>query len=98
MGATIFIGDELTATGFRLTGIETMTPTPDAARQALTEARQRAALVIITASFSQYIPSSELRVALLAEEPIVTVISDILSRTPPPDLAKRLRGILGIEV
>lgn len=97
MGAAIFIGDELTAAGFRLTGIETMTPTPEVARLALAEARQRAALVIITASLSQHIPSSELEAALLAEEPIVTVISDILSRAPPPDLARRLRGALGIE-
>lgn len=98
MGATIFIGDELTAAGFRLTGIETMTPSPDAVRRALRDAKQRAALVIITASFSQHIPSSELEAALLAEEPIITVVPDILSRVPPPDLARRLRVALGIEV
>ena len=98
MGATIFIGDELTAAGFRLTGVETMTPGPDAVQQALRDARQRAALVIITASFSLRLPSPELEAALLAEEPIVTVVSDVLSRVRPPDLARRLRIALGIEI
>ena len=30
MGAAIFIGDELSAAGFRLTGIETLVPEPGA--------------------------------------------------------------------
>ena len=39
MGAAIFIGDELSASGFRLTGIETLVPKPDAVGAAFEEAR-----------------------------------------------------------
>lgn len=97
MGAIIFIGDELTAAGFRLTGIETMTPTPDAVPNALAEARGRAGLIIMTAELARHVPPSELEPALLSEAPAVAVIPDILSGTSPPDLARRIRGALGIE-
>lgn len=97
MGVIIFIGDELTATGFRLTGIETMTPAPDAVANALAEARRRAELVIMTAELARQMPPSELEAALLSEAPIITVIPDILHRASPPDLVRRIRGVLGIE-
>ncbi|HXY98501.1 MAG TPA: V-type ATP synthase subunit F [Stellaceae bacterium] len=97
MGAIIFIGDELTATGFRLTGIETMTPAPAAVPGALAEARSRAGLVIITAELARQVPPAELEAALLSETPATAVIPDILSRSTPPDLTGRVKGALGIE-
>ena len=93
----VFIGDELTAAGFRLAGIETLVPQPGAARDALADARSRAGLVVITADCARRIPSGEFEDALLAEVPIVAVVSDILGRTAPPDLARRLRAVLGID-
>jgi vacuolar-type H+-ATPase subunit F/Vma7 len=95
MSATIFIGDELTAAGFRLTGVETMTPAPGTARRALADARRRAAFVIVTADICRHVPPSELQAALLAETPILAIIPDILSRVSPPDLERRLRVALG---
>ncbi len=97
MGAAIFIGDELTAAGFGLTGLETLVPTPEAAGDALKQARKKAALVIITADFARRVPVLELEAALIAEAPTVAIIPDILFRTPPPDVARRLRRALGIE-
>jgi vacuolar-type H+-ATPase subunit F/Vma7 len=97
MSQIIFIGDELTATGFRLTSIETVAPSPEAARDALAQARTRAQLVLLTADCARNIPAAELEDALLAEMPIVAIIPDILGKTPPPDLARRLRTVLGID-
>jgi vacuolar-type H+-ATPase subunit F/Vma7 len=97
MSTIVFIGDELTATGFRLTGIETMVPSPDAAREALAQARARAQFVLLTADCARNIPAAELEGGLLAETPIVAIVPDILGKTPPPDLARRLRAVLGIE-
>jgi vacuolar-type H+-ATPase subunit F/Vma7 len=97
MGTIVFIGDEVTATGFRLTGIETVVPSPEASRNAFAQARQRAELVLLTAEVARHIPGDELEDALLAEAPIVAVIPDIRSRVAPPDLARRLRSVLGIE-
>ena len=97
MTRIVFIGDELTATGFRLTGIEVATSSPDAARDALAQARTRAQLVLLTADYARHIPAVELDNALLGEEPIVAIIPGILNQSQPPDLARKLRSVLGIE-
>ena len=97
MTSIVFIGDELTAAGFRLAGIETLVPQPDAVREALADARLRAGLVVITADCARSVPSGEFEDVLLAEVPIVAVIGDVLGRTAPPDLAGRLRADLGID-
>jgi vacuolar-type H+-ATPase subunit F/Vma7 len=97
MGAVIFIGDELSAAGFRLTGIETLVPEPGTAGAALQEARARAELVLITADLVRHVPQSELEAAMLAEKPTLAIIPDVLFRATPPDLARRLRSALGIE-
>jgi vacuolar-type H+-ATPase subunit F/Vma7 len=95
--AIVFIGDELTAAGFRLTGIETVVPSQEATREALSQARARAALVLLTAEYARHIPAAELNDALTAETPIIAIIPDILAQTSPPDLAGSLRATLGIE-
>ena len=97
MGAAIFIGDELSAAGFRLTGIETLVPEPDAVAAALQDARRRAALVIITADLVRHVPAPDIDAALLAEAPALAIIPDALFRAAVPDLARRLRSALGIE-
>lgn len=97
MAAIVFIGDELTATGFRLTGIETMTPAPGAVPHSLAEARRRAGLIILTAELARQVPPAELEAALLSETPVVAIIPDILSRAAAPDLVARIRSALGIE-
>ncbi len=97
MSGVVFIGDALTATGFRLAGVEVAAHSPDAARDAFAQARKHADLVLLTADYARHIPVGELDDALLSEAPIVAVIPDILSQSPPPNLVGRLRSILGIE-
>jgi len=97
MGAVIFIGDELTASGFRLTGVEMLVPKPEAVGAAFEEARARSALVIITAELARRLPASQLEAAMLAETPALAIIPDIMFRASPPDLTRRLRSVLGIE-
>ena len=97
MGTAIFIGDELSAAGFRLTGIETVVPEPDAAADALEDARRRAQLVIMTAGLAERVPTATLEAALLAETPTLAIIPDVLFRNAPPDLGKRIKSVLGIE-
>jgi vacuolar-type H+-ATPase subunit F/Vma7 len=97
MSTAIFIGDELSAAGFRLTGIETMVPALEDAGAALADARQRAGLVIMTAELAERIPAAELEAAMLAEAPTLAILPDVLFRSEPPDLGKKLRSVLGIE-
>lgn len=98
MGAAIFIGDELTAAGYRLTGIETVVPSPEDAGTALADARARAALVIMTAELSRHVPVSDLESALLAETPTLAIVPDVRFVSEPPDLSRRLRRVLGIDI
>ncbi len=97
MGRAIFIGDELSAAGFRLTGIETLVPEPDAVGSALDDARARGSFVIITADLARHIPAPQLEAAMLAEATTLTIIPDVLFRAAVPDLTRRLRTVLGIE-
>src|SRR3974390_3438902 len=97
MPRAVFIGDELSAAGFRLTGIETLVPEAGAAAEALHGVRKDAALVIMTAELACQVPTLELEAALTAEVPALAIIPDVLMRAPPPDLAKRLRRALGLE-
>lgn len=97
MGAAVFIGDELSAAGFRLAGVETLVPAPDMAGDALRDARKKAALVIMTAELARHVPAKELEAALIAEAPPLAIIPDIRGRVPATDLARGLRRTLGIE-
>ena len=98
MGPIVFIGDELTAAGFRLTGIETFVPAPVNVAEVFATGRQRAGMIIITAEAVKWLPPSDLQTASLAEALIVAVVADIRSQAAPPDLTRRLRGTLGIEL
>lgn len=97
MAGTVFIGDELSATGWRIAGVDVATPSPAEVGGIFAEARRRADLVVVTAALARSIAPADLEAAILAETPIVAVIDDILGRVPPPDLAGRLRSTLGIE-
>lgn len=97
MGAAIFIGDELSAAGFRLTGIETLVPSPQDVAATLAEARTRSGLVVLTADLARHVPASDLAAALLAESPALAIVPDVLFRAASPDLAGQLRRALGIE-
>ena len=97
MGGAVFIGDELTAAGFRLAGIDTLVPEPEATGEALREARKQAALVIMTADLARRVPGDQLEAALIAEWPAVAIVPDALFRADMPDLSAKLRRALGIE-
>ena len=96
MGAAVFIGDELTASGFRLTGVETLAPEPAEVAAAFADCRRRADLVIVTADRARHIPQDQLAAALLADPPTVAVIPDVLARVEPPSLADHVKSLLGI--
>ena len=97
MSAVVFIGDELSAVGFRLAGLE-VPPLEDGKTTAvLAEARQSAGAILITAAAAAGVPEYELEEALLALIPPAAVVPDILGVVAPPDLARRLKAALGIE-
>lgn len=96
MPAPIFIGDEVTAAGYRLAGLRILLPEPSGVAQALHQACTETELVLITAEYASMLPASQLKAALSARAPLVLVIPDARHRVKMPDLAVGMRAQLGI--
>jgi vacuolar-type H+-ATPase subunit F/Vma7 len=97
MKPPIYIGDEVNGAGFRLAGVEVRVPEPGAAVELLDKARAQAPLVLVSAAVAAELPESQLAAAVAARVPLTVVVPDPVGGTPMPDLAKRLRGQLGME-
>ena len=97
MSAPVYLGDEVSAAGFRLAGAQVRTPAAGEAAQALDWACGQAPLVLLSAAVAAEIGEARLRPALSALAPLVLIVPDPQGEVPLPDLAARLRGQLGIE-
>ena len=98
MARVVYIGDEVTAAGFRLAGLETQVTDPGGAGEAL-----RAALagdddcVLFSGQLAEYVPPALLQQALEGVEPLFAVVPDIRGLGAPPELVLEVRNALGIE-
>lgn len=94
-----FIGDEVTASGFRLAGarVHVPGPSPDAVRAAFEAARAEASVVLVTAALAPLLPPALLEEALAATAPLTLVVDDLLGEAAPPDLESAMRRALGVE-
>ena len=97
MTVPIYLGDEVSAAGFRLAGARVRTPGPGEAATALAEACAQASLVLLSSAVAAEIGERPLRAALSALAPLVIVVPDLHGDVPLPDLAARLRAQLGLE-
>ncbi len=97
MAAVAFIGDELTATGFRLAGARVWIVPPEETAEALRAAREEASLVLISPAHAQHVPGDELEAASRSFDPLLLVVDDVLEREAPPDVEQAMRSALGVE-
>lgn len=97
MQSPIYIGDEVSGAGYRLAGAQVRVPEPGRAAEALEDARKQVSLVLVSAALAAEIPDTLLSAAVAAFSPLTLVVADPVGGTPMPDLAKRLRGQLGLE-
>jgi vacuolar-type H+-ATPase subunit F/Vma7 len=101
MDAVVYLGDEISAAGWRLAGIDARACADDAAPAALDAAleaaRASAALVLLSAALAARLDPALLRRAGAALRPLWLVVPDPQGRAPMPDLAARLRLQLGLE-
>ena len=97
MTVPIYLGDEVSAAGFRLAGVCVRTPGPGEAATALAEACAQAPLVLLSSAVAAEIGDRPLRAALSALAPLAIVVPDLEGDAPLPDLAARLRAQLGLE-
>ncbi|HKJ10730.1 MAG TPA: Vacuolar H+transporting two-sector ATPase F subunit [Gammaproteobacteria bacterium] len=97
MAAPLFIGDPLTAAGYRLAGARVHLAAGDDDPAALLAwGLEQTGLLILGADFAQRLPEPELRAALRHRRTLVVTVPDAGGHAAPPDLAAWLRGQLGV--
>lgn len=96
MAGCVFLGDEVSAAGFRLAGIVAHTPTPSETPALFQTLCDEAALILITAEAAASLPAALLQSQIAAERPLVLVLGDVRHRRDPEDLAGAIRQQLGM--
>jgi vacuolar-type H+-ATPase subunit F/Vma7 len=97
MTAPVYIGDEISAAGWRLAGVQVTIPAPGTETAALARAREAAPLVLVSAAVAARIDAATLVAAAAALAPWVLVLPDPQGEVRRPALADRLRKQLGLE-
>ena len=92
----VFLGDETSAAGYRLAGVDARAVASGEEAAALASARAAAVLVLVTAPVAEGIPTRQWRAAIASVTPLVVVVPDLVGGTPMPDLALRLKRQLGL--
>lgn len=96
MSLPVYIGDEVSAAGFRLAGLQVRVPEADELMATLRRAAEDSPLMLISARIAQQLPAEELNELLAGVSPAVVIVPDVLGQAPMPDLATRLRRQLGV--
>ena len=98
MARIVYIGDEVTAAGFRLAGLDTRVAGPGEAAETLRQAvADDADCILLSGPLAQYVPSTYLDEALIASEPLLALVPDIRGEGAPADIARQVRNALGID-
>ena len=97
MRAPIYLGDEVTAAGYRLAGAHVRTPAAGEENAAFADALSVAPLTLVSAAVAAHVDAAQLRAALVALKPLVLILPDAHGEVVRPDLAARLRGQMGME-
>ena len=97
MSLPAYLGDEVSAVGYRLAGLNVFVPAPGQEAEALASARRTAPLVLVSAATAAALPAELLRAALVALAPVTVLVPDVHERVSLPDSTARLRRELGVE-
>ena len=97
MATPVFIGDEVSASGWRLVGVRTIVADRDAAAAAFEAVPGDTELLLITAVCAAGLESGRLDAAVRRGKPMVLVVPDAAKRLGPPDLDGQVDRVLGIE-
>ncbi len=95
MGQPLFLGDPVTAAGYRLAGFATVVPEANALQAEFLAALERAPLVAVGAGLADRIAPAVLRDAIARADPPVSIVADVMSA--PRSLSGEVRRALGVE-
>ena len=97
MTIPVFIGDEVSASAWRLVGARTIVVNDDDAAGVFDAALADAELLLITAPCAAALDSDRLDAAVRQAQPLVLVVPDAAGRRALPELDKAIDRVLGIE-
>ncbi len=93
----VFIGDEVTASAWRLIGAHTIVADCDAAADALDAVPDDTELLLISAVCAAGLDNERLLALVRRGKPLVLVVPDAADRLAPPNLDSKVDRVLGIE-
>jgi len=93
----VYLGDELSAAGFRLAGVSARVPPRGDEAAWLHIAMRDAKIVLLGARCAAGIPPEELEPALASISPLVMIVPEFDGRPTSGDPASRIRQLLGVE-
>jgi len=96
MPVPVYIGDEVSASGYRLAGLRVRIPGQGDIAAVLAAACAEAPLVLISATVARGIPAAQLERLLAGVTPPVVVVPDVREPASRDDLAPRMRRQLGM--
>lgn len=96
MRPPLFIGDEISAAGFRLAGVRVRSPAREELSQTLHWANTEASLVMLSADCARWLPADELQRLLAQEFPLFVVIPDVRNDLQVEHLTRQMRRQLGV--
>jgi vacuolar-type H+-ATPase subunit F/Vma7 len=97
MTAIVFIGDEISAAGYRLAGASVFSPSDSGVLSTFETACATAAVVMMTADAARNIPARQLNEAQTSPTPLVLVVDDIRNRVSAPSMEDYVHNILGLD-
>ena len=97
MPVTIFIGDEVSATAWRLIGVRATAVDTGSVAAAFDAAVGDTGLLMVTAACAREVDSERLDATVRDAKPLILVVPDAANRVAPPDLDKQVDRVLGIE-
>jgi vacuolar-type H+-ATPase subunit F/Vma7 len=96
MTIPVYIGDAVSAAGYRLAGLRVHSPNTADIHTEIEQACDEAPLVLLGADIAAQLPVAELDRLLSRVAPAVVVVPDVRGKAPLPDLVNRLRRQLGV--
>lgn len=97
MAAIVFIGDEISAAGYRLAGAGVFSPSASDVLSTFETACATASVVMITADAARHVPVRQLDAAQTSPSPLVLVVDDIRNRVNAPGMEDRVHNTLGLD-
>ena len=91
-----FIGDEVSAAGYRLCGVDVHIADESNALSLIRKSCERASLVLVGSSLAQQLQGADLDALLASIEPPVLVVPDVSDSHDVPDIASRVNKQLGL--